>query len=180
MRKSYLSSARPFQPSSGNRPASAKRNITSTAFQAASNIPGYNAGDFTALWIQAKSSSDRRYHRVGPNGPEPITVSALDVLPVSEHLEYYSSGESMPTIIARAQTLNVELQKNGNYRINAQPDDKLTAKLTDDTGSTVAVLRREATVFTNTRVRYLGQHSFIPPPLRSRGLHHLATPHGIG
>ena len=135
-----------------------ERRITSDAYQAAADQPGYQAGLFTTIWVQAKLTTHRRYRRVGPHGLDKVTTSALAALPPTEYLAYFASGTTEPTVIARSTSFSAvqQLQPGCVYRISGDPANDRTFDLKDDQGVSITKLEREANIFTDVDLTYQG------------------------
>ena len=71
------------------------------AFAEAVELPGYQYGNFTNVWIQLELNCRRRFKK--SNGPAPITLRALCNLPPEEHAGFYGSGPSVATVIVRSR-----------------------------------------------------------------------------
>jgi hypothetical protein len=135
-----------------------ERRITSDAYEAAAEQPGYQAGLFTTIWVQAKLSTDRRYRRVGPHGLDKVTTSALAALPPTEYLAYFASSVTEPTVMARSASFSAvqQLQPGRVYRFSGDPASDRTFELKDDQGVFITKVEREANIFTDVDLTYQG------------------------
>ena len=128
--------------------------VMQQGYEAASCLPGYQNGEFTAAWLQLQLGRQSRFARASIKGPNPVTSTAIAALPSEEYGAYYAGGYTPPTVIVRKTAAPSEdLEPGQVYRI-----ERINGvfRLTDTSGAPVARLEREAGLFEGLDLTYCG------------------------
>ena len=122
---------------------SAEATIMTKAYDKATKVPDYQAGDFMALWSQLAIGNTKRFEKT----VKPITVKALNHLPVEEFEAHYGrGGPSVPTAVIRTSERWEFEPSTDEYRVSETVVSKAksTYQLVNQEGAVVADLEKEA------------------------------------
>ncbi len=143
----------------------AEAEIISLAYaEAFFNAPGYQRGQFMALWVQLCLGQAKRFQ----SALEPISTHSLDVLPLEEHQGYYAGGTAVGAAVVR--TTNGAGPEPGQpcrvretLRPGSKGQPKVCCQLVTPEGEVIATLEKEARSYAGHNLTVLGWLPRIGP-----------------
>ena len=132
----------------------AEANTMTEAYEKAIKLTDYEPGSFIALWTQLTAGNTKRFEKT----VKPITMSALNHLPIEEfEVHYGEGGSSIPTAIVRTTEAWEFEPKQGEYLVRETTLDKVKSyQLVDQNGEVVANLDKEAKFYLSLSLTPLG------------------------